>query len=63
MDGPTRLLQALEMSEDAREVTLAGIRHRHPDWTARQVHAELLRLLLGRELATRVLGRSTDTAR
>ncbi len=63
LDGPTRLRQALEMSGSAREVTLAGIRYRHPEWTAAQVHRELLRLLLGNELATRVLDRGTDTGR
>mgnify|MGYP006137444093 CR=1 FL=1 len=41
---------------EAREITLAGIRHRHPDWTDEDVHRELLRLLLGR-LRYRRLGR------
>ena len=61
MDGPTRLGMALEMSEEARAVTLAGIRHRHPEWTDTAVHRELLRLMLGRELATTVLGRQHTT--
>lgn len=56
MGGPKRLQLALEMSEESRQVTLAGIRHRHPDWTDAAVHRELLRLMLGRELATAVLG-------
>lgn len=49
---------ACHMSDDAREVTLAGIRHRHPDWTDDAVHRELLRLTLGAELADRVLSAS-----
>ena len=57
LDGPTRLQMALEMSEEGRRVSLAGIRHRHPDWTDAAVHQELLRLMLGRELATAVLER------
>lgn len=57
LDGPTRLQKALEMSEDGRRVTLAGIRHRHPDWTDAAVHRELLRLMLGPELASAVLER------
>jgi hypothetical protein len=57
LDGPTRLQMALRMSDDSRDVTLAGIRHRHPDWTDDDVHRELLRLLLGRELATAVAER------
>ena len=59
LDGPTRLRMALQMSDDAREVTLAGIRHRHPHWTADEIHAELLRLMLGRDLAATVLRRSS----
>lgn len=57
LDGPTRLQMALEMSEEGRRVSLAGIRYRHPDWTDAAVHQELLRLMLGRELATAVLER------
>jgi hypothetical protein len=57
MDGPKRLQMALEMSEEGRGVTLSGIRHRHPDWSDGAVHRELLRLMLGRELATAVLQR------
>lgn len=55
MDGPTRLRMAMEMSEEGRRVTVAGIRHRHPDWNEAAVHEELLRLLLGRELSSSVL--------
>jgi hypothetical protein len=57
LDGPTRLRMALEMSDEARDVCLAGIRHRHPDWTDAAVRRELLRLLLGRELSSVVLRR------
>lgn len=60
LDGPTRLQMALRMSDDSREITLAGIRHRHPDWTDAEVHRELLRLLLGRELAAAVTQRRPD---
>jgi len=59
LDGPTRLEMALQMSDDSREVTLSGIRHRHPDWMAGEIHAELLRLMLGRDLAAVVLRRPT----
>lgn len=52
--GPARLAMALRMSEESRSVTLAGIRHRHPDWTNADVHEELLRLLLGPNLASAV---------
>ena len=58
LDGPTRLQMAMAMSEEVRSVTVAGIRHRHPDWTDAAVHRELLRLMLGRDLATAVLERT-----
>jgi hypothetical protein len=45
----------LEMSEEARAISAAGIRHRHPDWTDEQVHEALLVLLVGGELARYVL--------
>ena len=57
LDGPTRLRMAFQMSDDSRAVTLSGIRHRHPDWSEPATHAELLRLMLGTELSTAVLGR------
>lgn len=57
LDGSTRLLMACQMSDDSREVTLSGIRHRHPYWGEAAIHRELLRLMLGRELATAVLER------
>lgn len=55
LSGPDRLELACRMSDDARNVTLAGIRHRHPEWTADAVHSELLRRMLGAELADVVL--------
>ena len=57
LDGPTRLRMALRMSDDSRHVALAGIRHRHPEWTDDDVRRELLRLLLGRQLAATVVHR------
>lgn len=55
MEGSERLLLALRMSDEAREVTRDGIRHRHPEWSEAEIHAELLRLMLGRELANKVI--------
>jgi hypothetical protein len=42
------------MSQDAREITLAGIRTRHPDYDDVQTRFALFRLLLGDRLFTRV---------
>lgn len=55
MSGSERVAIAIRMSEEARDVTRNGIRHRHPDWDDQQVHRELLRLTLGDALAAKVL--------
>jgi hypothetical protein len=44
MSGEQRILLAFEMSEFARNLARAGIRHDHPEWTEAQVARELLRL-------------------
>lgn len=55
MSGPERVAMAFELSDTARALTEAGIRLRHPEATEAQVHDELLTVLLGRELAERVV--------
>lgn len=44
---------AVSMSEEAREITRAGIRFRHPDWDDAQVRRALLVRLYGAELVAR----------
>jgi hypothetical protein len=44
MSGEQHLLRAFELSLFVRELTRAGIRDLHPDWTEPQVQRELLRL-------------------
>ena len=49
--GPSgRVALALRMSEEARSITLDGIRSRHPSYTAEQARHALFRLTLGDEL-------------
>jgi hypothetical protein len=55
LSGLERLELACRMSDDTRSVTLAGIRHRHPDWTDDALRRELLRRMLGAELSGAVL--------
>ena len=43
LTGEQRLLLALEMSDFARELTKAGIREQHPDWSEGQVMWEIIR--------------------
>jgi hypothetical protein len=57
LDGPTRLRMACQMSDDSQAVTLSGIRHRHPGWSEAAIQEELLRLMLGRDLAATVFAR------
>ena len=44
LGGPGRLRLAFELSVLARELTLAGLRRAHPDWSPGQLRRELLRL-------------------
>ena len=47
MTGAERLQLALEMSETARELTLARLRVQHPDRSDRELKRELLRYAFG----------------
>lgn len=51
LTGPERVAMAFEMSDAARALTEAGIRHRHPDWSDERVQEALIAHLLGPELA------------
>jgi hypothetical protein len=50
LGGPGRVELLISMSEQAREVSRAGIRARHPEYSEEQVHLALARLILGDEL-------------
>ncbi len=53
--GPEKCLQmALQMSEECRRISIAGIRARIPEATEEQVRWEVARLYLGEDLARRV---------
>ena len=45
LEGRARL--TFELNEDLRSVIRAGIRWRHPDYDAEQVHRAFLRIVLG----------------
>ncbi len=51
MSGPERVAKALELSDAARSISHAGIRHRHPEWTDQQVTDALMELMIGQALA------------
>lgn len=54
MSGAARLVEACRMSDAARAISEAGIRHRHPAWSDAEVHHALLELLLGVDMAVMV---------
>ena len=54
MTGPERVAKSFELSEAARAMSEAGIRHRRPDWSDERVQDALIELLLGEELARTV---------
>ena len=51
MSGEERVAKALDLSDTARRISEAGLRHRHPDWSDERIRDALLDLLLGKELA------------
>jgi len=56
LTGAQRVELAVRMSEDARAITAAGIRARHPGWSDVRVRRELLVRIYGTELVTRAWG-------
>ena len=50
LGGSGRVALAASMSEQAREISRAGIRARHPEYSEEQVHHALARLILGESL-------------
>ena len=45
---------ALEMSDDARQITVEGIQKRHPGYSEFEVRRALVALLYGRDVAAKV---------
>lgn len=52
MEGRAEL--TFKLSENLRQITLAGIRHGHPDYTEQQVTQAYLKLILDPELFEQV---------
>jgi hypothetical protein len=51
-----RLAQAMALTSAVRELTVAGIRQRHPDASERELRARLAVRLYGRDAALRMFG-------
>ena len=52
LSGADRVERSMEMAEEVKQITLAGIAHRNPDFSADQVHREWLRILHGEAIAS-----------
>src|SRR5262249_8370023 len=62
MPAQKRLRMVFELSDSLRSIVAAGVRSRHPEFTAEQVKLEVIRLTLGEELFRKVYSRQ-ETAR
>ena len=51
LTGCERVERSIEMAEEVKQITLAGIVHRNPDFTRTEVHREWLRILHGEPIA------------
>ena len=51
LSGGARVERSIEMADEVRQVTLAGIRRRNPQFSDDEVHREWLRILHGDVLA------------
>lgn len=54
MSGAEKVALAVEMADEAKALAVAGIRARHPEWTATEVASEWMRLLHGDDVAERM---------
>ena len=54
MSDERKFRQTLDASTSIREMALAGIRHRHPDYDERRVKLAWLRMTMGRDAFARL---------
>jgi len=55
MTPSERVEASMQMADEAKQITLEGIRSRHPDFDDTAVHVEWLRILYGEELTKRLI--------
>lgn len=51
LSGSERVERAIEMAEEVKQITVAGIAHRNPSFTPAEIHREWLRILHGESMA------------
>jgi len=50
-----RVEASMQMSDEAKQIALEGIRSRHPEFDDAAVHVEWLRILYGEELTKKLI--------
>ena len=55
------LRMTLHLNDTVIEIAKAGVRHRHPDFTPRQVHLAVVRTRLSRDLFQKAFGEIPKT--
>ena len=55
MSPEKRALISFELSDNVRQIVIAGIRKLHPDFTDTQIKMELLRRMVGDELFHKII--------
>jgi hypothetical protein len=58
-----KLRRTLTMSDEIRELAIQGLRRSYPDAGEREIYLRTARLVLGRDLASRVFGQEFDQLR
>lgn len=56
MDPGDRMLAAMAMADEVKQITLAGIRMRNPEFDERAVHRAWFTILHGTEPTAEILG-------
>lgn len=54
LSGAARIERSMEMAEEVKQITLAGIAHRNPGANSREIHQEWLRILHGADMVDRL---------
>jgi len=55
MSPEKRALISFELSDNVRQIAMAGIKKQHPDFTDTQIRRELLRRMVGDELFQKIV--------
>lgn len=55
MSAQKRALISFELSDNVRQIVIAGIKKLHPDFTDAQIRNELLRRMVGDELSREII--------